>query len=89
MRILALSFIRFYQGALSPLLPSTCRFYPTCSSYAYEAIEKWGIWRGAVLAWRRVLRCRPFGGFGCDPVPENQPPGTIVEGCERVATSED
>jgi uncharacterized protein len=65
----ALGFIRFYQACLSPALPSTCRFYPTCSAYAYEAIEKWGVWRGAGLALRRLLRCRPFAEHGYDPVP--------------------
>lgn len=65
----ALGFIRFYQACLSPVLPSSCRFYPSCSAYAYEAIEKWGVRRGAGLALRRLLRCRPFGGHGYDPVP--------------------
>jgi uncharacterized protein len=72
MKSLALALIRFYQSTLSPMLPSTCRFYPTCSAYAYEAVEKWGAWRGAGMAFRRLLRCRPFGGFGYDPVPEEQ-----------------
>jgi putative membrane protein insertion efficiency factor len=70
MKSLALALIRFYQSTLSPILPSTCRFYPTCSAYAYEAVEKWGVWRGTGMALRRLLRCRPFGGFGYDPVPE-------------------
>ncbi len=69
MKFTALGFIRFYQACLSPVLPSTCRFYPTCSAYAHEAVEKWGAWRGAGLAVRRLLRCRPFGGHGYDPVP--------------------
>jgi putative membrane protein insertion efficiency factor len=75
MKFLALALIRFYQGTLSPMLPSTCRFYPTCSAYAYGAVETWGAWRGAGMALRRVLRCRPFGGFGCDPVPEKRDSG--------------
>jgi putative membrane protein insertion efficiency factor len=75
MKFLALAFIRFYQSTISPMLPSSCRFYPTCSAYAYEAVETWGAWRGAGMALRRVLRCRPFGGFGYDPVPEKQVPG--------------
>lgn len=69
MRTMALGFIRFYQACLSPVLPSSCRFYPSCSVYAYEAIEKWGVRRGAALAFRRLLRCRPFSGYGYDPVP--------------------
>ncbi len=70
-RFLALGLIRFYQGALSPALPSSCRFYPSCSQYAYEAVEKWGTARGVKLALGRFLRCRPLGGFGYDPVPES------------------
>ncbi|MBK6931748.1 MAG: membrane protein insertion efficiency factor YidD [Saprospirales bacterium] len=49
---------------------SKCRFQPTCSSYAIEAIEEWGIFKGAYLAVRRILRCHPWGGFGHDPVPK-------------------
>jgi putative membrane protein insertion efficiency factor len=63
--------IRLYQVTLSPLLgPSKCRFKPTCSHYAVEAIEEWGIFKGSWLAIRRVLRCHPWGGFGYDPVPK-------------------
>lgn len=69
---LALALIRFYQSALSPLLPSACRYYPTCSAYAYEAVEKRGALRGVGMTLRRLLRCRPFGGYGYDPVPEEQ-----------------
>ncbi len=69
LRALALAGIRFYQSCLSPVLASSCRFHPTCSAYAYAAIEKWGVWRGAKLAARRLVHCRPFGGRGYDPVP--------------------
>ncbi len=69
MRIAVLGFIRFYQACLSPVLPSSCRYFPSCSAYAYEAIEKWGVRRGAGLALRRLLRCHPFGRHGYDPVP--------------------
>ena len=65
----ALGLIHFYQTFLSPVLPSSCRYYPSCSVYAYEAIKKWGLGRGAGMALRRLLRCRPFGGRGYDPVP--------------------
>ena len=64
-----LGLISFYRATLSPTIPSSCRFYPTCSAYAYEAVSQWGIRRGIWLALRRVARCRPFGGFGYDPVP--------------------
>lgn len=63
--------IRLYQWTLSPLLgPGKCRYQPTCSHYAVEAIEEWGIFKGAYLAARRILRCHPWGGFGYDPVPK-------------------
>ena len=65
----ALGLIRFYQACLSPAIPSSCRYYPSCSAYAYEAIEKWGVWQGVGMAVRRLLRCHPFGGHGFDPVP--------------------
>lgn len=62
--------IRFYQICISPLTPPSCRFTPTCSSYAIEALRKHGPAKGLYLAVRRILRCRPGGGFGYDPVPD-------------------
>jgi hypothetical protein len=75
MKRLALLLIRFYQRAISPLLPSTCRFEPSCSHYGYEAIETHGFLRGGYMAMRRILRCNPFHPGGFDPVPpkENKP----------------
>jgi putative membrane protein insertion efficiency factor len=64
-----LAILRFYKRAISPNLPPACRFHPTCSEYAYEAIEKYGIIKGGRLAVWRVLRCNPFGKGGWDPVP--------------------
>jgi putative membrane protein insertion efficiency factor len=61
--------IRFYRKAISPHFPSSCRYYPTCSAYAYEAVEKYGVIRGLILAARRILRCHPFHPGGYDPVP--------------------
>ena len=61
--------IRFYQGAISPMFPAVCRYTPTCSQYAIEAIRKHGPLRGSWLALRRILRCHPWGGSGYDPVP--------------------
>lgn len=61
--------IRLYQVVLSPLLGKRCRFYPSCSSYALEAVRRHGPWRGSLLAARRLLRCHPFHPGGYDPVP--------------------
>jgi uncharacterized protein len=62
--------IRFYRRAISPLTPPSCRYLPTCSAYALEAIELHGAGRGSWLAVRRILRCHPFARGGFDPVPE-------------------
>jgi len=62
--------IRVYQWTLSPLLPRTCRFAPSCSEYAAAAVMAHGLWRGMRLAGRRLLRCHPWGGYGYDPVPD-------------------
>ena len=85
MRRVIVGLIRAYQVALSPLLPGACRFTPTCSQYALEAVTDHGPLRGSWLATRRLFRCHPFGGFGYDPVPPSaEPPGTsgrdLVEG---------
>lgn len=61
--------IKFYRAVISPLKPPSCRFYPTCSAYAYEAITKYGPFRGSYLAVRRILRCHPLNPGGYDPVP--------------------
>ncbi|HXW14910.1 MAG TPA: membrane protein insertion efficiency factor YidD [Terriglobia bacterium] len=73
LKLLILGLIRFYQACISPVMPSACRFYPSCSAYAFEAVEKWGAWRGGRLALGRLLRCRPWSsGYGYDPVPERR-----------------
>ena len=70
MKRLFLGLIRFYQRYISPAFPPRCRFIPTCSQYALEAVEKYGAWRGGALALRRFLRCHPFyKGDMYDPVP--------------------
>jgi putative membrane protein insertion efficiency factor len=61
--------IRFYQRYISPLTPPTCRFTPSCSNYAIQAIRKHGPFKGLALAVWRILRCNPWGGSGYDPVP--------------------
>ncbi len=68
-KVIALAAIRFYQAAISPLSPPSCRFVPTCSHYTYEAIEKYGVVRGGWLGVKRLLRCHPFHPGGYDPVP--------------------
>lgn len=68
-RRLLIALIRFYQTAVSPMLPPRCRFVPTCSQYALEAVRKHGAAKGALLAAKRIARCHPWGGSGCDPVP--------------------
>ena len=68
--------IRLYQRTLSPLLGQSCRYEPTCSKYAYEAIGVHGAARGTWLALKRVGRCNPWGGMGLDPVPDRAPGGT-------------
>jgi putative membrane protein insertion efficiency factor len=62
--------IRLYQLTLSPIFGGSCRFDPSCSAYAIEAIDRHGAWRGARLAGARLLRCHPFGSVGYDPVPD-------------------
>ncbi|NCU39917.1 membrane protein insertion efficiency factor YidD [Candidatus Falkowbacteria bacterium] len=68
MKILCVGLIRFYQLFISPLFPPTCRFYPTCSQYAIEAIQKKGVLRGGWLAVKRIAKCHPFHSGGYDPV---------------------
>lgn len=67
-RVLVL-LIRAYQAGISPLLPASCRYTPSCSAYAAEAIDRYGAARGSWLAARRLLRCHPWSGTGHDPVP--------------------
>lgn len=61
--------VRLYQYCISPLLPKVCRYEPSCSVYAVEALRKYGLFKGTWLAARRIVRCNPWGGSGYDPVP--------------------
>ncbi len=70
MKRVLLSVIRFYQRSISPMFPPACRYSPSCSQYAVEAIERFGAVKGSWLALKRILRCNPLGGHGYDPVPE-------------------
>ncbi|MBW1896712.1 MAG: membrane protein insertion efficiency factor YidD [Deltaproteobacteria bacterium] len=69
MRPFLLALIRAYQYILSPLFIPACRFHPTCSEYAFKAIDRYGVLRGSWMALRRILRCHPFRPGGFDPVP--------------------
>ena len=68
MRSILIAAIEFYRKWLSPLKPPTCRFIPTCSEYAVQAINKYGALKGSLLAVKRILRCNPFGASGYDPL---------------------
>ena len=77
-RLALVALVRLYQGAVSPWLPPSCRYTPTCSEYAVLALREYGAVRGSVLAAWRVLRCNPWGGHGYDPprwFGEGAPPG--------------
>ena len=69
MKRVLLALVRFYRVAISPSRPPCCRYTPTCSQYALEAIEKYGALKGGWMAFRRILRCNPFHKGGYDPVP--------------------
>ncbi|MBX7151052.1 membrane protein insertion efficiency factor YidD [bacterium] len=70
MKILLVILIKVYQWTFSLIIPSSCRFYPSCSHYAIESLEKHGVLRGSWFATKRILRCHPFNPGGYDPVPE-------------------
>ncbi|MBQ2943993.1 MAG: membrane protein insertion efficiency factor YidD [Ruminococcus sp.] len=72
MKKIFLKIIRFYQKKISPLSPPKCKYYPTCSQYGYEAIERFGVIKGSALALWRILRCNPFSKGGYDPVPQKK-----------------
>ncbi|PKM80450.1 MAG: membrane protein insertion efficiency factor YidD [Firmicutes bacterium HGW-Firmicutes-14] len=68
MKKLVVMAIKFYRSAISPLKPGCCRFYPTCSQYAVEAVEKYGVFKGIIKSLKRISRCHPFNPGGYDPV---------------------
>ena len=78
--LLVLGLIRGYQLLISPFLPPSCRFFPSCSDYARQAVASHGPLHGSWLALTRLLRCHPWGGLGYDPVPEKSPSSKITAG---------
>lgn len=86
LRRLLIGIVRFYQAAVSPWTPASCRFTPTCSFYAIEALQVHGARRGSWLAIRRIGRCHPWGGHGFDPVPASHTHEyrTLEDRTERV-----
>jgi len=85
MKAMLIGLVSFYKRWISPALPSACRFQPTCSEYAREAIEAHGPARGSWLALRRLLRCHPLGSHGYDPVP--LPLNTAAGSCSHIQNS--
>ncbi len=73
MRHVLILIVRGYRLLCSPFMASSCRYHPTCSAYAEEALQQHGVWRGAWLSACRIGRCHPFTAGGYDPVPENRP----------------
>jgi putative membrane protein insertion efficiency factor len=80
-KAIVLSLLRGYRWAISPMLSPACRYVPTCSEYAQEAVDRYGSLRGGMMAMRRLLRCHPFAGSGYDPV-LNPETGATVRGGE-------
>jgi len=83
MKVLLTALLRFYQLAISPMLGPRCRFYPTCSNYAIEALRVHGAARGSWLAARRVCRCHPWNAGGIDPVPPKNSSHSTACGCNH------
>jgi len=78
-KFVTLQLLRAYKWAISPLFPPACRYLPTCSEYAMEAVERYGAVRGGAMAFARIMRCHPFGGCGYDPVVKRP---TTAENCD-------
>ena len=79
-KTIVLSLLRGYKWAISPILSPACRYVPTCSDYALEAVDRYGVLRGSVMAMRRVLRCHPFAASGYDPVLDPKTGATVRSG---------
>jgi putative membrane protein insertion efficiency factor len=83
MKALLTALVRFYQVAISPMLGPRCRFYPTCSNYAIEALREHGAAKGSWLTARRICRCHPWNAGGVDPVPPKNSPNSTACGCNH------
>ena len=83
MKALALGMLRGYKRWISPAFPPSCRYVPTCSEYAMEAVERYGVWRGGALATGRLLRCHPLAKGGLDPVVKDVRPSAAEAGSEN------
>ncbi|HLZ41608.1 MAG TPA: membrane protein insertion efficiency factor YidD [Candidatus Sulfotelmatobacter sp.] len=83
-KLVVLQILRAYKGTISPMLPPSCRFVPTCSEYAMEAVDRYGVLRGGFMALTRLLRCHPFAHAGYDPVVKD---GNLELEQERGATT--
>jgi len=83
-KLVVLGVLRAYKWAISPLLPPACRYVPTCSEYAMEAVERYGVLRGGVMAFARVLRCHPFVRGGYDPVVKSRS-AAYVDDCTTAS----
>ena len=68
MKYLFIGIVKFYQNCISPFTPASCRYTPTCSQYALEALQKYGAFKGGWMALKRIISCHPWGGHGYDPV---------------------
>ena len=84
-RRLLVMLVALYQRAISPLFPPSCRFYPSCSEYARQALLKHGLWKGGRLALKRLIRCHPLSPGGYDPVPNPDPKPSSTEGSSLQA----
>jgi len=87
--LLFIGIVRFYQLFISPFLGPRCRFQPTCSSYALEAISTHGGAKGGWLAIKRIAKCHPWGGFGYDPVPQSDSSHAISQSCHVCAADKE
>ena len=87
MRKLIVAILHLYKVVLSPLLPSACRYYPSCSEYMRQAVERYGVARGLWMGAKRLLRCHPFHAGGIDPVPDLAPTTRLISEIQHPTSS--